>query len=76
MTWLDALWVGLWQAVSIFPGISRSGSTMAGAMTRDYDRPSAARFSFLMSVPVMLAAGVLGVRDLLKIGGLGEFLPK
>ena len=75
MTWFDALWIGVFQAISIFPGVSRSGSTMTGGMTRQLDRPSAARFSFLMSVPVMLAAGALSVKDLLKVPHLSSFLP-
>lgn len=75
ITWVDALWIGLFQAVSIFPGISRSGSTMTGGMTRQLDRPSAARFSFLMSIPIMLAAGALSVKDLVKVPDLNAFLP-
>ena len=57
MTWSDALFVGLMQILSVFPGASRSGTTISGGMYRGLDRPSAARFAFLMSVPVMLAAG-------------------
>ncbi len=75
LTWLDSLWIGVFQAVSIFPGVSRSGSTMAGGMTRQFDRPSAARFSFLMSIPIMLAAGALSVKDLLDVPNLSSFLP-
>ena len=75
MTWLDALWIGIAQAIAIFPGISRSGSTIAGGLARHLDRTSAARFSFLMSVPVMLAAGMLAVLDLLDIPNLVQFLP-
>lgn len=73
--WLDAIWIGIFQALSIFPGISRSGSTITGGMTRHLDRPSAARFSFLMSVPVMLAAGLLELKDLLTMPGVIGFLP-
>ncbi len=76
MTWFDALWMGLFQALSIFPGISRSGSTIAGGMTRNMDRPSAARFSFLMSIPVMIGAGVVSISDVLKVPDLSSFLPK
>ncbi len=65
--WLDALVMGLFQAVSIFPGISRSGSTISGGLFRQLDRVTAARFSFLLSIPVMLAAGGLGVLDLLEV---------
>lgn len=74
--WLDALVMGLFQAVSIFPGVSRSGSTITGGMLRSLDRPSAARFSFLMSVPVMLAAGLLASLDLAKSGISSTFLPQ
>ena len=42
--WKEALWMGCFQALAIFPGVSRSGSTITGAMTRDLERPAAARF--------------------------------
>jgi undecaprenyl-diphosphatase len=63
--WRDALVMGLFQALAIFPGISRSGSTISGGMMRQLDRPTAARFSFLMSIPIMLAAGGLETIDML-----------
>jgi undecaprenyl-diphosphatase len=75
MTWLDALIVGLFQIIAVFPGASRSGSTISGGMFRGFDRPSAARFAFLMSVPVMLAAGGYEMLDVLKMPNVGEFLP-
>jgi len=75
MTWLDALIVGIAQVIAVFPGASRSGTTIAAGMARGLDRPSAARFAFLMSVPVMLAAGGYQALDLLKISGLSSFLP-
>jgi undecaprenyl-diphosphatase len=68
----DAVIIGLFQAISIFPGISRSGATISGGILRKFDRQSAARFAFLMSVPIMLAAGVLGVKDLLGVPNLGQ----
>lgn len=71
--WLDALWMGIAQALAVFPGISRSGATIAGGLARHLDRTSAARFSFLMSVPVMLAAGLLAVIDLFEVPNLGQF---
>lgn len=64
ITWIDALWIGLFQVLALFPGVSRSGSTITGGMVRNFDRPSAARFSFLMSIPVMLAAGLIASIDL------------
>jgi len=75
MTWLDALIVGLFQIIAVFPGASRSGSTISGGMFRGFDRPSAARFAFLMSVPVMLAAGGYQSLDVIKMPNLGDFLP-
>jgi undecaprenyl-diphosphatase len=73
--WLDALIVGLWQVLALFPGISRSGATIGGAMLRDFDRPAAARFSFLLSVPALLGAGILAIADLLGTGALQAELP-
>ncbi len=75
-TWLDALWVGVAQILSVIPGTSRSGSTIAGGMTRNFDRPSAARFAFLLSVPTMLGAGLVEGRDLLKDPHLMAVLPQ
>lgn len=58
-TWSDAVWIGLCQALALVPGVSRSGATMTAALFRDSDRPSAARFSFLLSTPVIVGAGLL-----------------
>ncbi len=73
MTWLDALLIGLAQVLAVFPGASRSGTTIGAGMARGLDRPSAARFAFLMSVPVMLAAGGYQSLDVLKLPGLSAF---
>jgi undecaprenyl-diphosphatase len=73
--WQDALWMGMAQGMALLPGISRSGATIAGGMTRNLDRPSAARFSFLMSVPVMVIAGLFTSLDLLAVPNLSSFLP-
>jgi undecaprenyl-diphosphatase len=75
MTWLDALFVGVMQIIAVFPGASRSGTTISAGMFRGFDRPSAARFAFLMSVPVMLAAGVYEMLDVIQMPNLGQFLP-
>lgn len=56
---LNALIIGLFQAFAIIPGISRSGSTISGGMLRGLDGESAARFSFLMSIPVIAGAGLI-----------------
>lgn len=60
--WLDALWIGVSQALAIIPGISRSGSTIAAGLGLGYQREAAARFSFLMSIPIILGAGVFKLR--------------
>ena len=75
MTWLDALFIGVMQIIAVFPGASRSGTTISGGMFRGFDRPSAARFAFLMSIPVMLAAGGYEMLDVIQMPNLGEFLP-
>jgi undecaprenyl-diphosphatase len=62
--WLDALVVGLGQALAIAPGISRSGATIGAGLWRGLRRESAARFSFLLSVPVIFGAGVFKLKDL------------
>jgi undecaprenyl-diphosphatase len=68
MTFADALIIGLFQAVAIIPGISRSGATISGALSRRLDRDFAARFSFLLSIPAIFGALVLQARDLYRFG--------
>ncbi len=79
MMWKDALWIGLFQAFAIFPGISRSGATITGGMTRNLERPTSARFSFLLSIPIMLAAGIAASIDLSQLpqtsGHLFVYIP-
>jgi undecaprenyl-diphosphatase len=71
LNWKDSLWIGIAQVISLFPGVSRSGSTIAGGMTRNLNRVSAGRFGFLMAIPVMLAAGAFEIVDLVH----GSFTP-
>lgn len=75
LTWKDALVVGFFQVLALFPGVSRSGATITGGMVRDQKRTTAARFSFLMSVPVMLAAGFIATLDLLSSPNFFTLLP-
>jgi undecaprenyl-diphosphatase len=74
-SWLDALMVGLFQVLALIPGASRSGSTIAGGILRGFDRPSAARFAFLMSGPILLAAGAFETVNVIKLPGTHAFLP-
>ena len=74
-TWVDALWVGLAQALAIFPGISRSGSTLAAGLARGLPRPAAARFSFLLYIPVMIGAGLIAGLDLAALPAAASYVP-
>ena len=71
----DAIVIGFAQAVAIFPGISRSGATISAGLFRGLDRVSSARFSFLLSVPVIFGAGFLPLKDLLQMHLLSQDLP-
>jgi len=75
ITWIDALWIGAFQILALFPGISRSGVTITGGMIRNLDRPSAARFSFLMSIPIMIAAGCFASFKFSQIHNFSDLLP-
>ncbi|SLN10441.1 Undecaprenyl-diphosphatase [Aquimixticola soesokkakensis] len=55
----EAVILGLWQAIALIPGTSRSGITMTGARAMGYKREDAARISMLMSIPTILASGLL-----------------
>ncbi|MCB0062626.1 MAG: undecaprenyl-diphosphatase UppP [Caldilineaceae bacterium] len=59
MNWLDAILIGLFQAVALAPGISRSGTTMAAGLARGIRREDAARYSFLLGTPAFFGAGLL-----------------
>jgi undecaprenyl-diphosphatase len=65
--WLDALLIGLAQAVAICPGISRSGATISAGLFRGVDRAQAARFSFLLLIPAMAGAAALEMRNLSEV---------
>ncbi len=75
LSWSDALVVGAAQAVAILPGVSRSGATIAAGMGRGLTRSAAARFSFLLSTPIILGAGLLQLTDLAQAGDLAAQAP-
>ncbi len=64
MTWTDAIVIGLFQMLALFPGLSRSGSTITGGLLRGLDRPTAARYSFLLGIPAIAGAGLLSLVDI------------
>ena len=70
----DALIVGLFQCLAFLPGISRSGAAIVGALRRGVPHEEAARFSFLMGTPVILAAGAAEVPKLLRAHELHALL--
>ncbi|OLT15306.1 undecaprenyl-diphosphatase UppP [Serinicoccus sp. CUA-874] len=59
LTWKHGLGFGLWQALALVPGVSRSGGTIAGGLFMGYTREAAARYSFLLAIPAVLASGGL-----------------
>jgi undecaprenyl-diphosphatase len=68
MTWGQGLLIGLAQMLALIPGTSRSGITMTAALLLGFNRQAAARFSFLLSIPLILAAGGLKTVDLVSSG--------
>lgn len=67
-TMLDVLLVGIAQAVATCPGISRSGTTITAGCFVGFERKFAVRYSFLMSIPAILGANILALKDALEIG--------
>lgn len=65
---IQGLFIGLAQGFGVFPGISRSGSTIAGALLCGVNRKTAGEFSFLLSIPAILGAFLLEVKDIGQIG--------
>jgi undecaprenyl-diphosphatase len=63
MRWKDAILIGLSQALAIFPGVSRSGATITAGLALGLERESAARFSFLLSAPIIAGAGAKSLYD-------------
>ena len=70
--WTDALVVGCAQAVALAPGVSRSGVTITAGLLRGLDRAAAARFSFLLSAPITVAAAAYKLRVLVTAPPTGE----
>lgn len=66
ITFKDAIIVGLFQVIALLPGISRSGATIVGGMTRDLKRTTAFDFSFILYIPVSIGTSLLGIKDLLS----------
>ena len=74
ITYGDAIKVGLFQAVALLPGISRSGSTIVGGLLSDLKKDTAVNFSFMLYIPISIATMILGVADLIKTPNVGNYL--
>ncbi|MGN8889121.1 undecaprenyl-diphosphate phosphatase [Dysosmobacter sp. HCP28S3_G4] len=74
-TMLDVLLVGVAQAVATCPGISRSGTTITAGCFRGFDRKFAVRYSFLMSIPAVLGANILSLKDAVETGIIWADVP-
>ena len=72
---LQALFIGFMQGVGTLPGVSRSGSTIAGAQLAGVNRAAAGEFSFIVSIPAILGAFVLEAKDLGEVGSQIGVLP-
>lgn len=70
----DALVIGLFQVIALFPGISRSGSTLVGGMFRNLNRETAFKFSFMLYIPISFATMILGVKDIISSGNLSNLI--
>ena len=66
MGWKDGIIIGLWQALALIPGSSRSGTTLTGGLSLGFKREDAARYSFLLSIPATTLAGVFELKHLLE----------
>ena len=65
LTWRDGILYGLFQAMALIPGVSRSGGTIAGGLFMGYTREAAARYSFLLAIPAVFLSGLFKLKDVI-----------
>ena len=70
----DAITIGLFQVIALFPGISRSGSTLVGGMVSNLDRKTAVNYSFMLYLPISVATMLLGVSDLINTPNISSLI--
>ncbi|MBI3240868.1 MAG: undecaprenyl-diphosphatase UppP [Chloroflexi bacterium] len=75
LTWRDAVIIGCSQALALLPGVSRSAATISGGLVLGLKRDAAARFSFLMSIPILIAASAIAVKDLIDLPNTMSYVP-
>jgi len=73
--WMQALWVGVAQVLSLIPGVSRAAATILGGMFAGIDRPAATQFSFYLSIPTLCAASVYSLFKARHSLAAGDALP-
>ena len=71
LTMRDGIFIGVAQACALIPGVSRSGATITGGLFLGLDRTSAARYSFLLSIPAVILSGLLELRHATEGNGPG-----
>ena len=74
-TWRQAIVIGCMQVFALLPGTSRSGVTISTGLFLGQDRPTTARFSFLLAIPAILGASVLTILDVIQAGGFSTSIP-
>lgn len=74
ITYKDAIKIGLFQAIALFPGISRSGSTIVGGLLCDLKKEVAFDYSFMLYIPISFATMILGVRDLMNSSDISSLI--
>ena len=75
LRWIDVLFIGLAQALALIPGTSRSGATMTAGLFLGLSRQASARFSFLLSIPVIVLAGGLETMGYIKEANIDDLQP-
>lgn len=74
ITFFDSSIVGLFQVIALLPGISRSGSTIVGGISRNFDRKTAVDYSFMLYLPISIATMILGLKDLFNTPNISNLL--
>ena len=65
LNWFDSLFIGIFQALAIVPGISRSGATISSGLFRGLSKESAVKFSFFMAIPIIIGASLIETKDII-----------
>lgn len=75
LTWKHGIWYGLAQSLALIPGVSRSGATITAGLAMGYQRPAAARYSFLLAIPAVTGAGLYELYQAFQGGSQVDWAP-